>query len=76
MRKGVEGQGSLTIELEPLEEPCPGDLDGDGTVGGGDIGSLLADWGKNPGSPADFDLDGFVGGSDIGQLLSYWGPCP
>ncbi len=76
VREGVQGDGTLTIVLDPLEEPCPGDLDGDRVVGGGDIGLLLADWGKNPGSDADLDGDDFVNGSDIGLLLSYWGICP
>ena len=49
-----------------------GDLDADGTVGGGDLGLLLGQWGS-AGSPADLDLDGTVGGGDLGMLLGGWG---
>jgi hypothetical protein len=56
-----------------LAPPCPGDLDGDGTIGGGDLAVLLAGWG---GSSPDLDGDGVVGGSDLAVLLSSWGePC-
>lgn len=56
-----------------LVPPCPGDLDGDGTIGGGDLAVLLAGWG---GSTPDLDGDGVVGGSDLAVLLSSWGePC-
>jgi hypothetical protein len=52
--------------------PCPADLDGDGEVGGADLGGLLAGWG---GSSPDLDGDGSVGGSDLGAMLAAWGPC-
>jgi predicted outer membrane repeat protein len=54
---------------------CTGDFDGDGVVGGGDLGLMLASFGTaNP----DFDLDGdgLIGGGDLGLLLSVWGQCP
>lgn len=51
---------------------CPADLDGDGDVGGADLGALLAGWG---GSSPDLDGDGVVGGSDLGAMLAAWGPC-
>ena len=47
----------------------PGDLDGDGEVGGGDLGVLLARWGTSD-PAADLDGNGIVGGSDLGLLLS------
>jgi hypothetical protein len=53
--------------------PCSGDYDGDGTVGGGDLATLLSSWG---GASADLDGDGTVGGSDLAVLLSNWGACP
>lgn len=53
---------------------CPGDVDGDGAVGGIDLGVLLSDWG-GPGM-ADFDDDGIVSGIDLGILLAAWGQCP
>ena len=48
-----------------------GDLDGDGTVGGADLSSLLAAWGTG-GVPADLDLDGTVGGTDLATMLGNW----
>jgi hypothetical protein len=65
--------GGNAIEDECLVD-CPGDFDGDGFVGGGDLGSMLAAWGTdNP----TFDLDGSgtVNGGDLGLFLSFWGNC-
>jgi hypothetical protein len=50
----------------------PADLDGDGRVGGGDLGLLLSNWGVS--DFGDLDGDGLVGGADLGLLLSSWGP--
>jgi hypothetical protein len=50
-----------------------GDIDGDGTVGGDNLGLLLANWGPCVGCAADLDGDGEVGGSDLGLLLANWG---
>ncbi|HMN95896.1 MAG TPA: lectin-like protein [Phycisphaerales bacterium] len=52
---------------------CLGDLDGDGLVGGADLGLLLNDWGL-PGA-ADLNVDGIVDGADLGLLLNAWGAC-
>lgn len=59
------------------EPPCPADFDGDGEVGGSDLGALFTAWGACSGDcPADFDGDGEVGGSDLGALFTAWGACP
>ncbi len=64
------------IELgsTPPPPPCLGDLDGDGSVSGFDLGILLGQWGQ-PGQSGDLDGDGFTAGSDLGLLLGNWGPC-
>jgi len=53
-----------------------GDLDGDGLVGGSDLGLMLALWGTpgtgGPFGSADLDGNGVVEGADIGLLLSAW----
>jgi len=49
-----------------------GDLDGDGSVNGIDLGIMLAAWGT-AGSVADLDANGAVDGIDLGLLLSSWG---
>jgi len=58
----------------PNQSPAtgnPADLNGDGTVDGGDLGTLLSQWG-GPGS-ADLNGDGTVDGEDLGMLLASWG---
>jgi hypothetical protein len=55
---------------------CTGDLDGDGTVGGSDLGTLLGQWGACAGCSCDFSGDGDVNGTDLGVILGAWGQCP
>ena len=78
----VNGDGNLdAVEFVVVEvceisiggACCPADLDGDGLVGGGDLGLLLAAWGTGA---ADLDGDGAVGGSDLGLMLAAFGACP
>jgi hypothetical protein len=55
------------------EEPATtGDLNGDGSVDGIDLGILLGSWG-GPAGPADLNGDGSVDGVDLGILLGNWG---
>ncbi|MBW7904369.1 MAG: M14 family metallocarboxypeptidase [Phycisphaerae bacterium] len=83
------GQGSLVEAalddfriafVEPCPPTCPGDLDGDGVVGQGDLGVLLANFGCNNGignCPGDIDGDGDTDQGDLGVLLAAFGePCP
>jgi hypothetical protein len=55
-----------------IAAPCPADLNGDGVVGGADLGGLLAAWGTNGG---DIDGNGDTDGADLGIMLSAWGNC-
>ena len=73
---GDQGEGRLAISLDPFEVPCDGDLDGDRSVGGSDLGSLLANWSSTTALDADLDGNGVIGGGDLGLMLSNWGPCP
>ncbi|MCB9868121.1 MAG: hypothetical protein H6816_15965, partial [Phycisphaerales bacterium] len=76
----VESCVGITVTYTPstamvtFDGVVPGDLDGDGTVGGADLGLLLAAWGScgDGCCPADLDGDGAVGGADLGLLLGYW----
>jgi len=52
---------------------CPGDLNGDGNVGGADLGIFMAEWGGT-GRP-DMNGDSVVDAADLGILLSMWGDC-
>lgn len=54
----------------------PGDIDGDGVVGGGDLNRVLLEWGPcGPGSECEADLngDGVVDGADQSIVLEHWG---
>ena len=53
---------------------CQADLDGDGLVGGADLGFFFAAWGSSF-DEADLNADGIVDGIDLGILFSAWGPC-
>lgn len=61
----------------PDECQCLGDLDGDETVGFGDLLALLSAWGPCPKGPCpgDLDGDGAVAFGDLLGLLAAWGPC-
>jgi glucose/arabinose dehydrogenase len=52
---------------------CPGDVNGDGVVGGPDLAVLLSNWGL--GGMSDFDRSGTTDASDLSVLLDSWGPC-
>ncbi len=51
---------------------CPADLDRDGSVGPGDLATLLGAWGTAGG---DLDGDGSTQAGDLAVLLGSWGPC-
>ena len=63
------------VACDDAPSSCPGDLDGDGEISGGDLGLLLAVWDTDD-ADADLDGDGTVSGGDLGLLLSGWGFCP
>lgn len=52
---------------------CPADLDGTGTIDGGDLALMLLQFGE--GGPADLDRDGAVSAGDVALLLLDFGPC-
>lgn len=67
--------GTLVIDGPPQVPACPGDLDGDGSVNGVDLGIILGNWDTaNPIS--DLNGDGATNGLDLGILLGGWGSCP
>ncbi len=59
------------------EGACPGDLNGDDSVGPPDLGILLAVWGTDGGkiAGADMNEDGTVNAADLGLLVGAWGDC-
>ncbi|MCE2882579.1 MAG: hypothetical protein LW636_09510 [Planctomycetaceae bacterium] len=60
------------IQVGSSSSPCPADIDGNGTVDGADLASLLGGWGS---SSPDLTGDGIVDGSDLATLLGAWGAC-
>jgi len=46
------------------------DIDGNGTVDGGDLAILLSEWGTS--GSADLDQNGLVDGHDLTILLNLW----
>ena len=71
------GASDLNGDGIPDACQCTGDLNGDGSVGGQDLGVLLGFWGTTASTfpRADINRDGLVTGADLGVLLSQWGPC-
>ena len=61
-----------STDCEPTD--VPGDLDGDGVVGGADLGLLIVGWGVcgRPDCPGDLNGDGRIDGADLGLLFGYW----
>jgi len=65
---------SVTVTLNvTVAGGNPADLNGDGSVDGGDLALLLNAWGSTKPNPADIDNDGIVSGSDLSILLNSWG---
>ncbi len=70
------------FSLNPIDTgpPCPGDVDGDATIGLSDLATLLANFGTASGATSamgDIDGDGDVDLSDLAGLLAVFGtPCP
>ena len=79
---GSNAGSAYVIEMS-CSSTCEADMfpegGGDGTVGPGDLGELLANWGSCPGCSADLfpasNGDGDVGPGDLAELLASWGPC-
>ena len=54
-------------------QDCNGDLDGSHAIDGGDLATLLGEWGRS--GSADLDGNGLVDGADLSVLLGNWGAC-
>lgn len=73
-----EGCSGAVQSGEGQPNPCPEDIDGDGSIGLGDLGRLLASFGSvrgmaNYDAAADLDGDGTVGLNDLAGLLAAFG---
>ncbi|HAW96365.1 MAG: hypothetical protein CMJ33_08580 [Phycisphaerae bacterium] len=66
--------GALNPGCSSDEPDCPGDYDGDGTVGGADLSQLLGAW-NSANAELDLSGDGFIDGADLTIILASWGGC-
>ena len=69
-------QNGTVIETIALSVPIiPGDINGDGWVGGADLTAVITNWGMSGAIRTDGDLsgDGTVGGVDYTEVITYWG---
>ncbi|MCP3905105.1 MAG: hypothetical protein GY715_15885 [Planctomycetes bacterium] len=76
----VNADGTITICCDCVDDPCPWDLSGNGSVDFADILQVIANWGPCPlpCPPSCFgDLSGncAVDFADILQIIANWGPC-
>ena len=62
------------VAVTPLFLLFP-DLDGNGSVGFGDLLTVILAWGPCPGCPADLTDDGVVDFADLLFVITAWGPC-
>lgn len=71
---------SLSAMVAVIPPGCPGDADGDGAVGLGDIAILITNWGRTvPPAPGGADLDGSgaIGLGDTAAVIQNWNTtCP
>ena len=65
--------GTLTFGVITTEEPCTGDLNGDGEVGFSDLQLILSAWEET--DAGDANGDGVTNFSDLQVILSAWGGC-
>ncbi len=67
-------KGGLLCLANPvwLQHTIYGDLDGDGTIGMGDLLQLIASWGGCTSCLSDLNQDGIVGTTDLLTLISLW----
>ena len=72
----IEESGNCINETCTTCADCPGDINGDGNVGGADLTILLNAWECNsPSCLGDVNGDEVVDGADLTIILSNWGVC-
>ncbi|MBL0926045.1 MAG: hypothetical protein IBJ11_00120 [Phycisphaerales bacterium] len=79
----ASGPGGTTLSTPASRSfttftPCPGDIDGNGSVGANDLSSLLSSFGSCPGNPnylpaANLDSNPCIGANDLSTLLANYG---
>ena len=69
-----QGDDTVCGDINCFAPPCPGDINGDGSVTVNDVLALVSAWGSNN-SAADVNADGIVNVADLLVLIEAWGPC-
>jgi hypothetical protein len=74
---GETNQWTGPFTYGTVKVTIPGDINGDGTVNGLDLGIIAGAWLSSPGMPnwnpaADINNDGVVNGLDLGIMAQYW----
>ena len=66
---------AIIIAGDIIPTLLPGDVDGDGYVGGSDLTALITNWGMTEATreQGDLDGDGTVSGPDYTEVITYWG---
>ena len=58
-----------------VDQPCDGDIDGDGSVGVDDLLRVIGDWACSGICDADVNGDSVVGVDDLLVVIGAWGSC-
>jgi hypothetical protein len=61
------------MDITPISNPCPWDVNGDGTVNVTDILAVIGNWGGS--GEGDVNGDDIVNVTDLLEVVSAWGPC-
>ena len=69
---GIDAFSLVALDCNGGEEPCEGDIDGDGEVGPTDLAFVLGSWSASGG---DLNDDGTTDGQDLAIVLANWGLC-
>ncbi len=71
MNPGIADMGAYERQPPPV---CPGDADGDGSVGLGDVAELIQHWDftVTPGTDGDLDFNGTVNLADLAIVIINW----
>jgi hypothetical protein len=73
---GVFQGADTTCVATRCPNPCPADIDGNGTVNVDDLLAVINSWGACAGCAADINDDGTVNVDDLLAVINAWGRCP
>ena len=75
LNANLKAYAAWALWTELAASTIPGDVTGDGYVGGLDLTTIITNWGMTAATLADGDLsgDGTVSGPDYTEVVTYWG---